>query len=124
MPYFTNTDKSKIRFHFSQVFSSFINFTEIFSYSYNSIELGYVQNAIANCEITYLQTAPAGGFLEDVEQEVTDQNIVVTSELTSSTTTYGDRVKTIKRRPSYQERRNNYVSEVEKLALMLGVDYG
>lgn len=122
MTQLTTIEQTQIRFHFAQVTNVTLDYGQALTQDYNVTELGYVQDAIASCETAFGLTTLTGGTLQTETEEVTQQDITVTSALTSSTTTYGDRTKTVSRRASYQDRLNAYHAEVEKLAKMLGVE--
>jgi len=121
----TTTEKTKITFHYRQAgatISALLHLRiDAFSVDWNAEELSNIQSAIASCESAYAETTLSGGTLQTVSEEATAQDITVTSEFTSSTTTYGDRTKTIKKRPTYQQRLTAYHREVEKLSRVLGV---
>ncbi len=122
MPLLTAIEITKIRFHINQVAASFSDHGDIFQVDCTPVTLAYIQGAIARCESAYALTSLSGGVLQQESQEVTKQNIVVTSALTNSITTYGDRTKTSSRKPSYRERVTAYHVEVERLSFSLGLN--
>lgn len=121
----TTTEQTQIQFHYRQAgatISALLQLRiDVYPIDWSTTELGYIQNAIASCESAYAETNLGGGNLITEEVDDTDQDITVTSDLTSSTTTYGDKTKTIKKRASYQQRLTAYYREVEKLSRVLGV---
>lgn len=125
MTQLTSMEKAQIKFHY--VLSGAFPFKlaqlsrVMDNVEYDSFELSRIQSAIATTDSAYNETILGGGQLVEDEKEVTEQDIVVTSELTSSTTTYGDRTKTTSRRASYQQRLNAYFKQVEYLSRLIGV---
>lgn len=125
MTQLTTTEQVQIEFHYRQsgaTISALLQLRiDVYPIVWSSTELGYIQSAIASSENAYAETTLSGGSLITEEVDDTAQDITSTSELTSSTTTYGDKTKTIKKLPTYQQRLTAYYREVEKLSRVLGV---
>ena len=125
MTQLTSTEKSQIKFHYSISGATLFKMAALNrvldNVEYNSFELSRIQDAISSADSAYDETLLSGGTLTDVSEEDVKQDIVVTSELTSSTTTYGDRNKSVKKRLPYRERLSVYYKQVEDLSRLIGV---
>lgn len=120
--------QSRIRFHLTQASHVPLQLNNQLTADYNSGELASLNTAIAECDTALNGTTLGGGSLVLEAQEDTNQNIVVQTSGVgaygsySSTTTYGNRFKSISRRPSYQKRLSAYYKQVEQLAALLGIE--
>jgi hypothetical protein len=114
--------QAKVKFHLQQA-NTLVSQTILIK-EYSNGENSLIAEQVNKCDTALNNTAPNSGNLIQVSQEVTDQDITVTTTRPGSTTTttYGDRTKTTSRRPSYQQRLSNYYKEVETLAKILEVD--
>jgi len=127
MTQLTSQEQSQIRFHVGQVFHPDLYLEDVLSRDYNSVELNYIQSAIASCESAYSETTLNGGSL--VEQERVDLDTTASKQSTivfedknydlATTEKDGSKVTVRQIRPSYQQRISAYHREVENLVKIL-----
>lgn len=114
-----STQKTQVRFHFSQ--AGIVYPPQKLDEDFDGIS--YIETALSRCEWAYGQTTLAAGYLELEASQTVEQDIVVATvrPTSTTTTTYGDKTETERKRPSYRERLSEYHRQVEGLARALGV---
>lgn len=124
----SDSNISIIKFHFNQTRHATVNYGDSLTKNYSSDEMNKINAQIGRCEAAFAIATLSGGSLVEESSEVRLQNntSVTVSEKPSgtytTTTTYGDRTKTVSKRASYRTRVSAYYNEVEILAKVLGVE--
>lgn len=127
MPTLSDSNINIIKFHINQASHLKCSYNGSLSRDYNDNELIQIDNQIGRCEAAFTLTSLNAESLVPESQEIVDQDITLTTSTpteygtSTRTTTYGDRIKTLSKRPSYNQRLSAYYKEVERLGRILGI---
>jgi hypothetical protein len=120
----TEQQKADIRFHYRQLGNTYIPtlLNIALNNTYTEEELSRIATAIAACNTAYNLTQLTAGTVIKESEEIIQQNNTSTttySNGTTNTTVYGNRTKSIYKRPSFQQRITAYNLTVRNLLEML-----
>lgn len=117
----TNQQKADIRFHYHSYHPQAIplELERAINADYSAEEYNRITTSINRCNSAYNSTPLSAGSLITESITETDNDITVSSPQ-GTVTHYGDRTVTTKHRPTYQQRKSAYYSEVSNLFRTLG----